>query len=46
MHEKFIDTTKAHAMGLIDKMVEETELVDEAQKLTTMITSKSSLIIR
>ena len=46
MHEKFIDATKAHAMGLIDKVVEETELMDETQKLTAMITNKSSLIIR
>ena len=42
---KIIEAEEAHSMGLVNQVVEGEKVMDEAQKLATMIASKSSLII-
>ena len=42
---KIIEAEEAHAMGLVNQVVDREQLMDEAQKMALMIASKSSLII-
>ena len=42
---KIIEAEEAHAMGLVNQVVEGEKVMDEAQKLAIMIAGKSSLII-
>lgn len=43
---KIIEAEEAYAMGLVNQVIDEEKLMDEAQKLANVIASKSSLIIQ
>jgi len=43
---KIIEAEEAHAMGLVNQVVDREKLMDEAQQMALMIASKSSLIIQ